>query len=181
GTNTHTYNSLGAYTVNLRINTADGCWDTINKVVEIISGPQVQVASDQSVCIGETPPEITITGCPTEGPVTFTYNVNGECNQTITTAPGETSVSIPIPKGSTGSYTYTVTHVSDAISETCQNDVNESATVVVNPLPSATIGSSTSVCIGDASPTITFTGSNGLTGTTYQFTYSIDGGPTQTI
>jgi len=181
GTNTHTYNSLGTYTVNLRINTADGCWDTINKVVEIISGPQVQVASDQSVCIGETPPEITITGSPTEGPFTFTYNVNGGGNQTITTAPGETSVSIPIPKGSTGSYTYTVTHVSDAISETCQNDVNESATVDVNPLPSATIGSSTSVCIGDASPTITFTGSNGLTGTTYQFTYSIDGGPTQTI
>jgi len=51
--------------------------------------------------------------------------------------------------------------------------------VVVNPLPIATIAGTTILCRNNASPTITFTGSNGIA--PYTFTYKIDSGTNQTV
>jgi hypothetical protein len=53
------------------------------------------------------------------------------------------------------------------------------ALVNVNPIPLATIAGTTSVCNFSASPTITFTGSNGTA--PYTFTYNAPGAPNQTV
>lgn len=53
------------------------------------------------------------------------------------------------------------------------------ATVTVNPLPTASVSGSTSVCQSAASPNITFTGANGTA--PYTFTYKINGGSNTTI
>jgi gliding motility-associated-like protein len=55
----------------------------------------------------------------------------------------------------------------------------KSVTVVVNPLPSAAIAGTTTICKNSATPLITFTGSGGTA--PYTFRYTINGGATQTI
>jgi hypothetical protein len=56
---------------------------------------------------------------------------------------------------------------------------SSTVTVTVNPLPTATISGSTTVCQNSASPVITFTGANGTP--KYTFTYTINGGSNQTV
>jgi gliding motility-associated-like protein len=55
----------------------------------------------------------------------------------------------------------------------------KSVTVVVNPLPSATISGTTTICSNSASPLITFTGSVGTA--PYTFRYAVNGGTPQII
>lgn len=56
---------------------------------------------------------------------------------------------------------------------------SKAVSVVVNPLPTATIAGTTAVCKNSASPNITFTGNGGTT--PYTFSYTINGGAIQTI
>lgn len=55
----------------------------------------------------------------------------------------------------------------------------KSVTVYVNPLPTAFISGTTTVCKNSASPVVTFTAANGTA--PYTFTYTINGGANQTI
>lgn len=59
----------------------------------------------------------------------------------------------------------------------CANTVDLS--LVVNPLPTATISGTTAVCKNSTNPTVTFSGANGTA--PYTFTYKINGGANQTI
>ena len=61
----------------------------------------------------------------------------------------------------------------------CPQAQSGSAVVTVNPLPTATIIGTTSVCRNGASPNITFTGAGGTA--PYTFTYTINGGSNQTV
>ena len=69
--------------------------------------------------------------------------------------------------------------VKDASSTTCVQAQVGSTTITVNPLPTATISGTVSVCENGAEPTITFTGANATA--PYTFTYNIDGGANQTV
>ena len=53
------------------------------------------------------------------------------------------------------------------------------ATITISALPVATISGSTALCVNAASPTITFTATNGIA--PYTFTYNINGGANVTI
>ena len=55
----------------------------------------------------------------------------------------------------------------------------KSVTVMVNPLPTAAIAGTTTICKNSTTPLITFTGAGGTA--PYTFRYSINGGATQTI
>ena len=55
----------------------------------------------------------------------------------------------------------------------------DNVVITVNPLPTAAIAGTTSVCQNAAAPTITFTGANGTA--PYTFTYNINGGANQTV
>ena len=74
----------------------------------------------------------------------------------------------------TATTTYTVTTAANASG--CSNTA--SATVMVNPLPTATISGTTTVC-PHSTTGITFTGANGTA--PYMFTYRINGGANQTV
>lgn len=176
--NNHTYNSLGTFNATLTMQTSDGCSNTSQIPITVIQGPEATIGGNDVVCSGETPPEITFTGSQTPPPFTFTYNINGGPNQTVTTSSGN-SVTVPVPTTPPGTYTYNLTHVSSSSSAMCEQDQTGAVTIVVNPIPSATIATDATVCQGDAAPVITFTGSNGTSN--YQFTYSINGGANQTI
>ena len=67
----------------------------------------------------------------------------------------------------------------DASSTACIQSANGTATVTINPLPTATIAGTTAVCKDAVSPEITFTGANGTA--PYTFTYRINSGSNQTV
>jgi hypothetical protein len=91
-------------------------------------------------------------------------------------APGSFSSYLWSPGGATTSSitatttnNYTVTVTSAGCSTT-----SAAMPVTVNPLPTATVSGTTSVCQNAAAPNITFTGSNGTA--PYTFTYTINNG-----
>lgn len=139
--------------------------------------PTAAVSGSTAVCLGDVAPTITFTGASGTAPYTFTYNINGGANQTVTSV-GNTAT-LSAPTGVAGTFNYNLISVVDASSTACTQAQVGIATVVVNPLPTATIAGTTAVCIGAASPTITFTGANGTA--PYTFTYNINGGANQTI
>ena len=224
--------------------------------------PTATISGTTSVCQNSTSPSITFTGSNGTKPYTFTYQINGGANQTVSTTGSNNSVIVNAPTTTVGSFAYSLVSVQDAncsqnqsgsatvtvnalptptISGTvivCANSIgniystqsgmtnyiwtvtggtiiaggstsNSTVTVdwgiagtghvkvnynnanncsaasqtdqpiTINPLPTATISGTTSVCQNSTSPSITFTGSNGTK--PYTFTYQINGGANQTV
>ena len=113
---------------------------------------------------------ITLTGGNSTSPYTFTYSLNGT-NQTVTSVGNVATVAVPnIPSGT---YTYSLISVKDASAQTCSQSQSGSAAVVVNPLPTATIAGTTTICQNASAVNITLTGGNSTS--PYTFTYSLNG------
>ncbi len=140
--------------------------------------PTATIAGTTAVCQNSVAPLITFTGAEATAPYTFTYKINGGADQVITTSAGN-SVTVAAPTAVVGTFVYSLVSVQDASSTTCSQSQVGSATVVVNPLPTATIAGSTQVCQNLASPLITFTGASASA--PYTFTYNINGGPNQVV
>ena len=129
------------------------------------------------VCLNGTSPSVTFKGSGSTAPYTYNYSINGGALQTISNN-GSGSITIQAPTSASGAYTYALISVQDASSTTCtQNITGQSATVTINPLPTATISGATAICQNATSPNVTFAGSG--TGP-YTFTYSLNNGTTTT-
>jgi len=146
--------------------------------VRVNALPAATIGSDVTVCRNAASPAITFTGSGGTAPYTFSYKINGGALQTITTTSGN-SVSVIVPTAAPGSFVYSLVSVQEASSTACSASVSGGATVVVNPLPTATISGSATVCQNGSSPVVTFTGTNGTA--PYSFVYRINSGPDQTI
>ena len=140
--------------------------------------PTASIVGTTAVCKNAPPPNITFSGASSLEPYTFTYSINGIIQPTLTTITGN-SISIPAPTNVVGTFLYSLINVKDASATLCSQSQNGSATIIVNPLPIATITGTTSVCKNDSSPTITFTGANATP--PYTFTYSVNSGPNETL
>lgn len=145
---------------------------TGNAVIIVSPLPTSTIAGDTTICNSSPSPDITFTGADGLAPYTFTYTVNSGTNQTITTTSGN-SVNLPVPTNVTGSFTYSLVSIQDSGLSNCSQTQSGSAIVTVNPLPTATITGTTSVCKDATPPDITFTGTAGVA--PYTFTYSING------
>ncbi|MES2591055.1 MAG: PKD domain-containing protein [Bacteroidota bacterium] len=139
--------------------------------------PTATIAGTTIVCKNDPAPGITFTGASATPPYTFTYTVNGIIQPTVTST-GNT-VTVSVPTFVAGTFTYALTSVKDASSTTCSQAQTGSATVTVNPLPTATIAGTTAVCRYSAAPGITFTGASGTP--PYTFTYTINTGANLTV
>jgi gliding motility-associated-like protein len=158
--------------------TALGCSSTDSAVVRVNPLPTATLIGSRGVCLDATAPAITFTGADGTAPYTFTYSFNGGANQIISTSGGDT-VTIVVPTSIAGSFVYTLVSVLDASSTACSQLQTGTATITVNPLPTATINGSTETCQGAGSPNITFKGFGGIA--PYTFTYTINGGANQII
>jgi gliding motility-associated-like protein len=147
-------------------------------VVTVNPLPTATINGTTAVCKDAVAPNITFTGANGTAPYTFTYNINSGASQTVTTVVGN-SVTVPAPTTTVGTYTYALVNVRDASATTCQQVQGGTATITVNPLPTATISGTTSVCKDGISPVITFMGANGTS--PYTFTYNINSGSNQTV
>ncbi len=151
---------------------------TGSAIVTVNPLPTATISGTITVCQNSASPNITFTGAAATAPYTFSYRINGGPVLTATTVAGN-SVTVPVSTATIGTYTYTLISVQDGSSTACSQAQAGSATVVVNPLPTASIAGTIAVCQNAASPNITFTGAN--TVAPYTFVYTINGGPNQTV
>lgn len=154
-------------TVNGCVGTPDVFTITVNPI------PTVTAVADQILCANTSTTAINFTGSTAGATYNWT-NTNASIGLPATGA-GSIGSFTAINAGATSQVaTITVTPTANG----CVG-VADVFTITVNPLPTAVISGTASVCLGGASPTITFTGSNGVA--PYTFSYSINGGATQTV
>jgi len=110
--------------------------------------PSATISGTTAVCQNATSPIITFTGANGTAPYTFTYNINGGSNLTVTTTTGN-SVTVAAPTNADGTFTYSLVSVQDAYTTVSQTGT---AVVTVNPLPTANAGAALSaICQGGTS------------------------------
>lgn len=156
--------------------TSLGCNSFDSVKVKVNPLPTATASGTISVCKDAASPNVTFSGTGSIAPYIFTYSINGGADQTLATGGGN-SLTIAVSTNTAGAFTYSIVSVQDANS--CTQSQSGSATVTVNPLPTATISGTTSVCKGETAPFITFTGIGNTA--PYTFTYTINGGTNQTI
>jgi gliding motility-associated-like protein len=172
---THLFSAPGTYNVRFSDITTPGCLsDTILHQVIVAPLPSATIMGTSSVCINAPNPTITFTATNGTAPYTFTYNINGGANQTLTTITGN-SITIAAPTNIAGTFTYNLVSVKNAGSTLCIQNQSGSAVVIVNPMPTASIAGNIIVCLNAPMPNVTFTGASGTA--PYTFTYNINGGP----
>jgi hypothetical protein len=119
---------------------------------------------------------IYCSGQSTTTNLTLTVTGSGTISGTLSdeTAFSGTAPTIIVSVSPASTTTYTVASLSDANCTSQASDLSGSATVTVNPLPSATISGTTAICQNSLDPTITFNGSLGSG--SYMFAYSLTDG-----
>lgn len=136
---------LAAGTYTLVVSDSYGCDPQSGSVVvEILPAPDASISGGGDYCQFSGSPFIWFTATVGEPPFTFEYNINGGATQTVTTWGSDMSTFVIAPTSSTGTFVYTLTHVSD--NNGCERDLNVSTTVVVHSLPSAYITGDLVVC-----------------------------------
>jgi gliding motility-associated-like protein len=150
-------------------------------VFQVQATSSATISGTTTLCQDAAAPTITFTASNGNAPFTFEYNINGGATQTISTTATSNSVTLPVPMATTGTFVYNLTSVRNTGPILCLTPITtQSATVVIKPIPAATIVTNrTTVCQNATSPVITFTGSNATA--PYTFTYNINGGAPTTI
>ena len=127
------------------------------------------ISGTATVCLNAANPNITFTGANGTAPYTFTYTINGGSNQSVTTSAGN-SVTVSVPTGTSGTYTYALVSAYDVRGSSCSQVQSGSAIVTVNAIPAIT-AMATSVCSGAGFTVTPANGTNGTVpaGTTYSW------------
>ncbi|WP_396159144.1 GEVED domain-containing protein, partial [Flavobacterium sp.] len=159
---------------NVTATSQSGCTASASVTVNVDSAPPTfttTTAPSQSLCAGATVSFVVTATSAT--PLTYQWKKDGVNipSATSATLTGTTTTAASTPSNFTNG-TYTV----DIIGCTT---VTATFTLQVNPLPTATISGSTSVCQNDTAPSVTFTGATGTA--PYTFTYKLNGGANQTV
>jgi gliding motility-associated-like protein len=176
-------NVAGSFTYNLisvKDGTSTACTQNQNSSVTVVVKdlPAAAITGNAAVCLNAPSPNVTFTGVIGTAPYTFTYNINGGANQTVTTTTGN-SITLAAPTIAAGSFIYNLVSVKEGSSNSCVQNQSGSVTIVVNPLPTASIAGAATVCLNANPPKVTFTGAGSVS--PYTFTYNINGGANQTI
>ena len=144
-------NVAGTFTYNL-VSVQDGSANlcsqsqTGSAVITVNPLPTASLSGTTEVCLNAASPTITFTGANGTAPYTFVYTINGGPNQTITTSSGN-SVTLSVPTGTAGTFVYSLVNVTEGSATACSQAQSGSATVTVNPLPSADFNAIAPLCV----------------------------------
>lgn len=133
--------------------------------------PAAAITGTTAVCLFANSPNIIFAGSAGTRPYTFTYTINGGAPLSVTTTIGD-SVNVPAPTSAVGTFTYALVSIMDGSSTTCSRPQSGSASIEVDPLPTATIWGTTTVCQYSTAPLVTFVGHGGTA--PYTFAYKIN-------
>lgn len=159
----------GTYTVTYLVSGAGGCAPQAPTASVTITGlPTATITYTEApfckdLAVAQTP-VVTGTGAYTGG----TFSATG---LTINSSTGA------ITPSTNNAGTYTVYYTIPA-SGNCAS-VQTSTSLTINPLPTASISGTTSVCQNAAEPEVTFTGTAGTA--PFTFTYTVNGGASQAV
>lgn len=133
-----------------------------------------------TVCKDATAPTITFTAANGVAPFTFYYHINGGAAQSVSSAVGSFTTTITASMLLTGTFIYTLDSVKNTGTINCTSPITgQTATVIINPIPTATINvagtNAITVCQNTGIQPITFIGANatGGAGAVYVFNYTI--------
>lgn len=160
------FSGLGANNYLVKVKDHIGCVSSISTVtinqVDQLAGT---ASSNQPICANT---QLTVNASITGGTGVRTYSWIGANNYVSdTTNAGSRVVSNDAIVAMSGNYTVKVTDENNCI-------YNTSVSVVVNPIPTASISGTTDVCQSLPSPNITFTGANGTAPYTFIYTVNLD-------
>lgn len=131
-------------------NPSTGCFNDLSDSAMVTLFPPVSahIQGSVSICQGEQQPFIVMKGSNGSAPYTFTFNINGSSNQSITTKGMASVDSVQVSTNSTGSFIYNLVSVSDYKGCILNHLDTDSAKAVVNILikPFLTSSKSESVC-----------------------------------
>jgi len=132
-TNQLAVNSNGSYKV--KITDTHGCFgEATSSPVIFNSLPTATIIGSATVCEAAANPQLQLVGSNGTAPFTFTYDINSGTD--ITTSAGVNSLAVPT--NDAGTFIYNLKGVRDAIG--CFQSISSNATVIVNPLPTITLG-----------------------------------------
>lgn len=123
---THT----GVYTLTVQETTKDHCVGQVQSLqVTVVPLPTATISGNTFTCQNSASPVVTFTGADGIAPYTFTYNINGGSNKTVTTTTGNT-VSVDVPTTVSGTFVYHLVGVTDSGGFT--NTLTGKATININ-------------------------------------------------
>lgn len=170
GVNNSSGQVSGMFTVTPNANGCIGADETFTIYVNPI--PVVDPIADQILCANSNTTTVTFTSTTVGTSFAWTND-----NTTVgLAASGSGNIAAFTAQNASG--TQQVANIVVTPTAVGCSGLTETFAITVNPLPTATISGSTTICEGDASPSITFTGANGTA--PYTFTYNINGGANQT-
>jgi hypothetical protein len=142
--------------VSVSYQSAPACPNAVtgSATITVSQAPTATISGPTAVCQNATSPVITFTN-PRPIDEIVTYTLNG-VSATITVAANSTNT-VTVPTGTATTYTYALVSVVYSGSGSCSATLSGSAVITVNPAPTATVSGTTTVCQGDAQPTIIFT------------------------
>lgn len=174
----HIFSTPGNHTIQFSTITTAGCVSsTISKIINVPALPKATISGGGTLCQNGIAPVITFTGTDGTAPFIFTYHIitNGVAGiaQTITSAAdGKATITAPI--NIAGTFVYSLDNIQNSTGTLCTSVITgQTATVKVNPLPTAVVSGTNAVCL-NTTANITFTGAGSTA--PYIFTYTIDNG-----
>ena len=110
--------------------------------------PMATISGNAQICRNDSQPTVIFQGSNGVSPFTFTYIINGGAPQTITSATGQATISVPtaIP----GTYQYELVSVQESSVSACLNTVSDTAVITVWELPVVSAGNDFSICEGQS-------------------------------
>ncbi|AEA44326.1 Ig-like domain-containing protein [Fluviicola taffensis] len=138
-------------------NSIGGCTSTDQVTITVNPLPTATISGTTTVCQNATAPTVTFTGANGIAPYTFTYNINGGANQTVSSGAGVTAT-VTAPTTVSGTFTYNLVSVTSAMG--CSQNQPGTAVITVNPIPTVNAPAPQTVCANTSTTAVTFTGNN---------------------
>ncbi len=135
--------STTTYYVSDLISSINGNYCSGQTTITVNPLPTATISNNSiaEVCVGTAAQNITFTGANGTPPYTFTYNINGGGNQTVSTIGSNTSISVPISTATKQILEYNLLSVKDSSPTECSQNQSGQATINVTFPVSPTLNS----------------------------------------
>jgi gliding motility-associated-like protein len=155
--------------VSVQESSPTACLQTQNGEVKITVNPKptATISGTATVCLNNPSPLVTFTGSNGTPPYTFTYNINGENEKSVTSLGNSNSITVSAPTNEVGIFDYNLVKVNDASLNACTQTQTGTATITVTQTPNDMVLDNYEFCNGVTTDTIEF--KNTVTGTTYRW------------